>query len=128
VRLRGDTCTFSWLAAGEPQLSDAVRSACADPANEAFLRAVSAREIAIKHRLDRRPLPEPPQTYVPNRRQWLQLDAIDLDERAASHTHRLPAHHRAPLDRALVARAVVRGMPLATPDPLIAAYSAPTLW
>lgn len=128
MRVLVDTCTFLWLAADDPQLSAAARAACADPAHDVFFSAVSAWEIAIKYRLGRLPLPEPPQTYVPGRRQWLQLDPLDLDELAASHTHLLPDHHRDPFDRALVAQAIIHGLTIATPDPLIAAYPAPTLW
>ena len=105
---------------------------CADrrdsPAATASHRAAACGEIAVKYRLGRLPLPEPPQTYVPGRRQWLQLDSLDLDELAAAHTHLLPDHHRDPFDRALVAQAIIHGMTIVTPDPLVAAYPAPTLW
>jgi PIN domain nuclease of toxin-antitoxin system len=59
VKLLPDTCTFLWLAADDPQLSPAARQACRDPANEVYLSALPAWEIAFKHRLGRLPLPEP---------------------------------------------------------------------
>jgi PIN domain nuclease of toxin-antitoxin system len=128
MRLLVDTCTFLWLAADDPQLSTAAKAACIDPVNDVFLSAISAWEIAIKYGLGRLPLPEPPQIYVPARRRWMRLERLDFDEMAAAHTHLLPDHHRDPFDRALVAQAIVHGMMIATPDPGIAAYPAPTLW
>jgi PIN domain nuclease of toxin-antitoxin system len=128
VRILVDTCTFLWLAADDPQLSPMVKDACIDPANDVFLSAASAWEIAIKAGLGRLPLPEPPQVYVPSRRKAMRLEPLDLDEVAAAHTYLLPPHHRDPFDRALVAQAIVHGMTIATPDPLVSAYPAPTLW
>ena len=52
-----------WLAAGDPCLTTAARESCRTPENDVFLGALSAWEIAIKHRLGRLPLPEPPSRY-----------------------------------------------------------------
>lgn len=123
-----DTCTFLWLAADDPQLSAKARSACRDPANAVYLSALSAWEIAIKHRLGRLPLPEPPPRYVASRRIWLQIEPLDFDEAAATHETLLPSHHRDPFDRGLVSQAILGGMSIVTPDPAIARYPAPILW
>ncbi len=64
MRLLVDTCTFLWLAADDPNLSTAARAACREPANEVYLSALSAWEIAMKHRLGRLPLPEPPERWI----------------------------------------------------------------
>lgn len=128
MKILVDTCVFLWLAADDPRLSAAAKAACADPANDAYLSAVSAWEIAIKFRLGRLPLPVPPQEYVPGRRAWLGLERLDFDEVSAAHTHLLPDLHRDPFDRAIVAQAIVNGLTIATPDPLLRAYPVPTLW
>lgn len=128
MRILVDTCTFLWLAADAPDLSPVAREACADPGNDVYLSAVSSWEIAIKFRLGRLPLPEPPQRYVPMRREWLGLEQLPLDELSAAYTHLLPDLHRDPFDRALVAQAIRGGLLLASPDPLITAYPVPTLW
>lgn len=123
-----DTCTFLWLAADDPRLSPAARAACRDPANEVFLSALSAWEIAIKYRLGRLPLPEPPTRYVTSRREFLQVEPLPFDELAAAHEALLPERHRDPFDRGLVAQAILNGLSIVTPDPQISAYPAPTLW
>lgn len=123
-----DTCTFLWLAADDPQLSQAARDACRDPANAVYLSALSAWEIAIKYRLGRLPLPEPPASYVTSRRTWLRVEPLPFDEAAAAHESVLPILHRDPFDRGLLARAILLGMRIVTPDPAVARYPAPILW
>jgi PIN domain nuclease of toxin-antitoxin system len=128
VNLLLDTCTFLWLAADDPLLSRPARDACRDPANAVYLSALSAWEIAIKHRLGRLPLPEAPSRYVTSRRSWLRLEPLAFDEAAASHESVLPPLHRDPFDRGLVSQAILLGMSIVTPDPAIARYPAPILW
>lgn len=128
MRILVDTCVFLWLAADAPSLSSSAKAACIDPANDVYFSAVSAWEIAIKVRLGRLPLPAPPQEYVASRREWLGIERLDLDEVAAAHTFLLADLHRDPFDRALIAQAIVNGLTLITPDPLIRAYPVPTFW
>lgn len=128
MKLLLDTCTFLWLAADDPQLSTTARNACRDPNNAVYLSALSAWEIAIQHRLGRLPLPETPPQYVSSRRSWLGLEPLDFDDAAATHDVLLPDHHRDPFDRGLVSQAILLGMQIVTPDPMIARYPAPILW
>lgn len=128
MKLLVDTCTFLWLAADDPQFSRTARDACRDPVNDVYLSALSAWEIAIKHRLGRLPLPEPPQHYVASRRAWLGLEPLDFHAAAATHDALLPPLHRDPFDRGLVSQAILLGLSIVTPDPAITRYPAPTLW
>lgn len=128
MKLLVDTCVFLWLAADDPQLSVEAKEVCCDPENAVFMSALSAWEIAIKHRIGRLPLPEPPQQYVRSRREWLRLEPLPFDEMAAAHDVQLPTLHRDPFDRGLVSQAILNGMTIVTPDQQIAAYPAPVLW
>lgn len=123
-----DTCTFLWLAADDPQLTPIARTTCRNPENEVYLSALSAWEIAIKHRLGRLPLPEPPARYVASRRSWLLIEPLAFDAACAAHDALLPSHHRDPFDRGLVSQAILNGMAIVTPDADIARYPAPVLW
>ncbi len=128
MKLLLDTCTFLWLAADAPELTPVVRQSCTDPGNDVYLSAISAWEIAIKHRIGRLPLPEPPNRYVTSRRQWLRIEALPFDETCAAHDALLPAYHRDPFDRGLISQAILNGMTIVTPDEAIARYPAPVLW
>ncbi|HEY3353658.1 MAG TPA: type II toxin-antitoxin system VapC family toxin [Polyangia bacterium] len=128
MKLLLDTCTFLWAITGDPQLSDAARRLIIDPDNEVALSAVSAWEIAVKHALGRLPLPEEPARFVPAERARHGIEALPLDEAAALHVRRLPPLHRDPFDRMLVSQALVGGLALVTPDPLIAQYPVRICW
>ncbi len=128
MRLLLDTCTFLWIVGGAPELSVRARQAFADPANDVYLSAASAWEIAVKHRLGRLPLPETPDRFVPRARDAHGIDRLDIDEAAALHVARLPDLHRDPFDRILVAQALLGGLVLVTPDEALRQYPAPTLW
>ena len=46
----------------------------------------------------------------------------------AEHANRLPMHHADPMDRMLIATAIVRGPTIVTSDSTFAAYGVPTIW
>ena len=98
------------------------------PANDVFLSAVSAWEIAVKHALGKLPLPDPPSRYVPKQRASRGIAPLPLDEDAALHLSLLPELHRDPFDRMLICQALAAGMLIVTPDPEIARYPVRTLW
>ena len=128
MKLLVDTCTFLWLAAADSQLTPTALSACRNPENTVYLSALSAWEIAIKHRIGRLPLPESPRRYVKSRREWLGLEPLAFDEAAAVLDARLPPLHHDPFDRGLVSQAILYGMTIVSPDEAIAQYPAPVLW
>jgi PIN domain nuclease of toxin-antitoxin system len=128
VRLLLDTCTFLWIVGGAKELSPRAREAFADPANEVFLSAASAREIAVKHRLGELPLPSPPGEFVPTQRTAHGIEPLPVDEEAALHVAKLPGLHRDPFDRMLVAQALVGGLVVLSPDDPIRQYPVRTLW
>ena len=128
MRVLLDTCTFLWIAAGAPELTDRAREAFSDPDNEVCLSAVSGWEIAVKHALGRLPLPEDPGRFVPDQRRAHGIEPLPLDEGAALLLARLPPLHRDPFDRMLVCQAIAGGLTLLTPDEEIRRYAVPTLW
>jgi PIN domain nuclease of toxin-antitoxin system len=128
MRLLLDTCTFLWIVGGDASLSPTAVRLFAAPENEVYLSAVSAWEIAIKHQLGRLALSEPPDRFVPAQREAHAVEPLPLDEESALHLSRLTPLHRDPFDRMLVCQAIVHGLTILTPDPLIAQYPARTVW
>lgn len=128
MKLLLDTCTFLWIVTSDASLSASARKLFSDPANEAFLSAVSAWEIALKHSLGKLPLPRPPSVLVPEERQRHQIQALPLAETAALFCAKLPELHKDPFDRMLVCQAIVAGLTLLTPDPLVTQYPVATVW
>ena len=128
MKLLLDTCTFLWIAASPAAIPAKVLEQFRDPENEVFLSAASSWEIAIKHGLGRLPLPEPPERFVPAERERHGIAPLAIDEESTLHLSRLPALHRDPFDRLLVSQAIVHGLTIVTPDPLVTQYPARTMW
>lgn len=128
MKLLLDTCTFLWILADAKELSAEARRLFRDPANDVYLSAASAWEISIKHGLGRLPLSSPPERFVPQQRNHHGIAALPLDEDSVLHSHRLALLHRDPFDRAIVCQAIVHGLAVLTPDPLIAQYAVRCLW
>ena len=84
-------------------------------------------EAVIKHRLGKLPLPAPPATYMPTQREAHGTASLSIDEDAMISLASLPALHRDPFDRLLVAQAMQHELTLVTVDPEIAAYGVPSL-
>src|ERR1700691_1445891 len=119
MKILVDTCTFLWIASASPRLSKTAAALFLDRNNERYLSAVSAWEIGIKHAAGRLPLPERPDIFVPMIRDSSGIASLDVDEESALHAGRLPGLHADPFDRMLVTQAIVHGMAILTPDPLI---------
>lgn len=123
-----DTCSFLWIGADAPELSQTAREVFQSPENEVYLSSVSAWEIAVKHTLGWLPLPEKPATYVAKLRRLHAIEPLPLDEEATLHITKLPDLHKDPFDRMLICQAIVSGMVLLTPDELVTQYPARSLW
>jgi len=128
VKLLLDTCTFLWIAGAGRELPEHVAALYRSADNEVFLSAASAWEIAIKHATGRLPLPAAPQALVAQERERCGVVSLAIDEESALHVARLPLLHRDPFDRLLVAQAIVHGLTILTPDPLVSQYPARTMW
>jgi PIN domain nuclease of toxin-antitoxin system len=128
VKLLLDTCTFLWVALDADDLSDTARAAFREPSNEVYLSAASAWEISVKHALGRLPLPSPPHAFVTGLREAHAIESLPIREEEVLHLDRLPRLHSDPFDRILVCQAIVGGMVLLTPDPVLEQYPARVLW
>lgn len=123
-----DTCTFLWIITDAPELSKDAREQFTNPDNEVYLSSVSAWEIALKYSLNKLPLPEPPERFIPHQRENHGVEALSLNEESALHLHRLPDIHTDPFDRMLICQALIHGLILLTPDDKITRYPVRTAW
>ena len=128
MKLLLDTCSFIWLTTDAPELSKRARELFTDPNNDVFLSTVSVWEIAVKNNLGRLPLPASPEVFVPFQREQHGIESLALDEESCLQLLRLPRIHQDPFDRMLVCQAVVHGLSILTPDPLVKQYPVRCLW
>jgi PIN domain nuclease of toxin-antitoxin system len=126
VKLLLDTCALIWLMTAERALPDLVRAALLR--SDVLVSAVSAWEIAIKYSKGALHLREAPDLLVPSARARYGFGSLPIDEESALHVRKLQPLHADPFDRMLVSQAIVHGLTIVTPDPLVTQYPARTLW
>ena len=124
-----DTNAFLWASSGHPRLSSAAHAVIQDGANEIFLSAVTAWEIAIKYRRGRLDLlDDAPGDYVPKRMTLFGFQALPVAIQHALRVGELPSIHNDPFDRMLVSQAQIERLPILTSDPNIARYDVEVIW
>jgi PIN domain nuclease of toxin-antitoxin system len=123
-----DTCTLLWLADEQKQLSERARQLIEDNAGSLFVSAITAFEIAVKHRRGALVLPLPPHEWIAAALEQHGIADIPIDWRIAEQSVSLPLLHKDPADRLIVATARATGLTVLTPDPLIAAYDVRVAW
>jgi len=128
MRLILDTHVFLWWIVDSPQLSSRVRDVMRNPANELFLSVASAWEIAIKVNLGRLRLPDRPDRFIPGQLMKNVIEPLPVEMGHALYVSRLPAIHRDPFDRIIIAQSILEKMPVVTRDTDIAKYKIKTVW
>lgn len=124
MKLLLDTHLLLW-AAGQPErLSKAARELIGDPKNELFFSAASLWEVVIKRGLGRDDFKADARLL---RRGLLDngYSELPIGSEHAVAVDSLPAIHKDPFDRILMAQAIVEGITLLTADPVVAQYPGP---
>ena len=125
LRLLLDTHALIWWLAADRALGPAARDAISDPANDIFVSAASAWEIATKHRIGKLPeaglLAGDVGGFV-SAQGFIELPVTM--QLAGS----LPGIHKDPFDRILVAQAILTDMQIVSRDAILSAYGVARLW
>jgi PIN domain nuclease of toxin-antitoxin system len=118
VRLLLDTQILVWLVNGDRRLTEVFAAAISNPDTSLHVSAVVAYEYADLQRRGRIPVDEPMGELIA--RFDLAIEAFPADcWQSAAH---LPAIHRDPVDRMLIAHALHDDMTLVTDDAYIRKY------
>src|SRR6516165_4489795 len=113
-----DTQVVIWSLAADRRLKSTARRAMGDGSNRVWVSAASAREIEIKSALEKLRAPHDLLT---------QMTAVKFEELPVRIAHalylrRLPALHRDPFDRILIAQALCERLTLVTTDAILHGY------
>ena len=117
-----DTHVALWAITDSPKLSREARDLIQSPKTTVWISAASLWKIAIKHGLGRGDIPVSGQDAL----RYFQESGyrfLPIEPEHAIAVEGLAAHHQDPIDRILVAQALVEPMRLMTHDPLVALYS-----
>jgi PIN domain nuclease of toxin-antitoxin system len=128
MKLLLDTHTFIWWDSEPAKLSPQALAVCQDRQNVLLLSVVSVWEIQIKFQLGKLRLALPMKEIVETQRQTNNIEILPMALAHVLALENLPAHHKDPFDRLLVAQAMVEGAVLVSGDPNIAKYAVQVVW
>ena len=128
MRLLLDTHALLWWGEGNPNIRAAVREEIDSEANSVFVSAVSAMEIAIKHRLGKLPGAGPLAHDFEGETDAVGFLPLPLTIRHARMAGNLPISHKDPFDRMLIAQALLESLTLVSNEALFDAFGVSRLW
>ncbi len=123
-----DTHTFLWVFQAPERLPKKVRKIITDVDNTLLLSTASGWEIGIKYHLGKLKLPQRPDDFVPANSRDRNILSLDIEMEHALRAASLPAYHRDPFDRMLIAQAQLKKLTILTSDDQFNRYDVSVLW
>ncbi len=114
-----DTCILLWMAADPKRISGTARQAIQDNRDELYASAISAFEVAIKHKKNKLQLPLDPWPWFQQTTETFGIQEAPISARIAALAPEVQAPHADPADRIIVATAITNNLQLISPDHLI---------
>ena len=127
MKLLLDTHAFIWWDSDPARLSATALAALRDPANDVWFSVASIWEMVVKAGLGKLTLRLPLADIV-RQQQANGLRVLPIHLAHIFAIEGLPAIHKDPFDRALVAQANVEGAELVSADPAVRQYPVRVLW
>ncbi len=128
MRLLLDTHVWIWWLTDPDRLSHPAGRALRDPDSQLFLSPASTWELMVKSTAGRITVSESVEALVEEAIAASGVQPLPIEHRHALQLRQLPAHHRDPFDRMLVAQARSDSLILVTGDQQLTAYEVETLW
>ncbi len=123
-----DTHTFIWWDSEQTKLSATALHLCQDQANTLMLSVASVWEMQIKHQLGKLTLTLPLADIIDAQRHTNHIEIVPIHLSHVLALESLPAHHRDPFDRLIIAQANVEGAIVLSRDPLFKKYPVNVTW
>ena len=127
MRILLDTHIFIWWNGNLSLLSTQARAFCEDKENTLVLSLASIWEMQIKYQLGKLAFHQPLPEIIRSQQQNNGLELLTVTTEHIYALQNLPAHHRDPFDRILIAQANVEKMPLLTADSAFHQYAVKLL-
>lgn len=128
MRLLLDTHVLLWWLMDDERLSAKARRVISNQRSKLFFSAASSWEVAIKVSIGRLTLPEPPRVLIPKVLREQSIFSLEITHGHALAVADLPAHHRDPFDRLLIAQSTLEKLPILTSDPVFEKYEIKTIF
>lgn len=119
-----DTHVLIWIATGNARLSKTAHEAVTSPGAVFFVSAINAYEYCWQWQRARFAA----SATLGSLLERLHCEVLDYPSLAWPIVERLPMIHGDPIDRMMIAHALVANMTIVTCDQNVAKYPVPTLW
>lgn len=123
-----DTMVWLWSVGPTEKIGSQGLKILTDGAEDLYLSAASSWEIAIKTKLGKFQLAEPPGRYVPTRLADQGISSLSVTQLHSLKVYDLPLHHQDPFDRMIIAQAITEEMTILTSDRAFAKYPVDVIW
>ena len=123
-----DTHAFIWWDSEPSKIPAQVLALCQDRANVVLLSVASVWEMQVKLQLGKLELNLPLGEVIESQRQVNNIGILPIALEHVLALGDLPAFHKDPFDRLLIAQANVEGATLLSNDPVISKYPVQSLW
>ena len=128
MKLLLDTHAFLWLNDDSEQLSQTVKESCSSGEHEFYLSIASPWEMQIKYQLGKLSLAMPIAELINKNTQENNINLLPINLSHISYLEKLPAHHKDPFDRIIIAQAIIEGMTIITIDHAFVDYPVQIVW
>ena len=128
MKLLLDTHAFIWLNDDVSQLSEKVIALCNSGEHEFFLSITSAWEIHIKTQLGKLELAMPIEQLVKKNIEENHIYLLPINLPHIARLEKLPAYHKDPFDRMIIAQAMIENFTIVSIDRAFANYAVPVIW
>lgn len=123
-----DTHAFIWWDSDPTKLSGQVLALCQDQQNALLISVASVWEMQIKLQLGKLKLPLPLAELLDSQQQKNHVEVLPVLLEHVLAVQHLPAHHKDPFDRLLIAQGNVENVIIITNDPIFSKYTDKVLW
>ncbi len=128
MRLLLDTHVFIWWDSEPAKLSPRVLALCQDRENTLLLSVVSVWEIQVKIQLGKLKLHMPLADIIEAQQETNALEVLPITLDHVLALDALPAHHKDPFDRLLLAQSTVEDVVLVSKDSVFTDYPVNVVW
>ena len=123
-----DTNTFIWLDNEPSKLTPLVSKICGDISNTLLFSMASVWEMQIKLQMGKLILRLPLVELIQSQQKENFVELLPIELRHVLALADLPAVHKDPFDRLLIAQAVAENAVLVSNDPFIGQYPVDVTW
>jgi PIN domain nuclease of toxin-antitoxin system len=123
-----DTQAFLWWSTAPGKLSATAFAACQDRGNTLILSVVSVWEVQIKLHTGKLSITSSLEHLVETQQKTNGVQVLPVYLEHAYHLAFLPAVHKDPFDRLLIAQAIAEDLTLVSADPVFTQYPVSLLW